>query len=165
MIAHVRRDILVSSTVKVIQTRVSYLCVAFQVSTELCKTLRNDPQICPENNRSPWKYLFGLHFLTLTITWSRIIFNLRKRPTSPLVFPQNKICATSAEVPYWWRVTTQIPARGKFASTNQKLYPDLGSDSSSVWWFLRSFPRSQLARSSGESNGASRNVACFLRLQ
>ena len=29
---------------------------------------------------------------------------------------------------YWWRVTTQIRARGKVASTNQKLYPDLGSD-------------------------------------
>ena len=38
---------------------------------------------------------------------------------------------------YWWRVTTQIliAQRGKFALTNQKHYPDLGSDTSSVWNF------------------------------
>ena len=29
--------------------------------------------------------------------------------------------------------------RGKFASTNQKHYPDLGSDTSSVWNFCRRF--------------------------
>ena len=28
------------------------------------------------------------------------------------------------------------PARGKFASANQKPYPDLGSDTSSVWNFF-----------------------------
>ena len=40
-------------------------------------------------------------------------------------------------------VATQIclglligPARGKFASANQKHYPDLGSDASSVWNFF-----------------------------
>ena len=43
--------------------------------------------------------------------------------------------------------------RGKFASTNQKHYPDLGSDTSSVWKFCVRF-----------SVLASRNVGCFLRL-
>ena len=43
---------------------------------------------------------------------------------------------TGAEIPYWRRVTTQIwvvlSFGWRFASTNQKHYPDLGSDASSV---------------------------------
>ena len=46
------------------------------------------------------------------------------------------------EIPYWWCVTTQIwpvflsaVPREKFPSTNQKHYPDLGSETSSVWNF------------------------------
>ena len=52
----------------------------------------------------------------------------------------------SAEIPYWWRVTTQIwvvllIARDawEFDLTNQKHYPDLGSDESSVWNFCPRF--------------------------
>ena len=45
--------------------------------------------------------------------------------------------------PYWWRFTTQVWAVlligwSKF-STNQKHYPDLGSDTSSVWDFYARF--------------------------
>ena len=43
------------------------------------------------------------------------------------------------QIPYWWHATILIwvvlpigPAQGKFASTNQKHYPGLGSDMSSV---------------------------------
>ena len=52
---------------------------------------------------------------------------------------------TSAEIPYWWRVTTQIwlvllvVSRGKFASANHMHLPDLGSDASSVWNFCARF--------------------------
>ena len=48
----------------------------------------------------------------------------------------------TGEIPYWWCVTTQIwpvfllaVPREKFPSTNQKHYPDLGNETSSVWNF------------------------------
>ena len=49
--------------------------------------------------------------------------------------------AWSAEIPYWWRVATQIwvVPLVKFSSTNQKHYPDLSSDASSVWNFWARF--------------------------
>ena len=52
--------------------------------------------------------------------------------------------------------------RGKFDSTNQRHYPDLGGDASSVWnLFLRLFLRLPLA---GKPVVASPNAGCFLRL-
>ena len=46
----------------------------------------------------------------------------------PLVFPPNDVWETSAEIPYWWRLTTQIclvlllgRVAGNFGSTNQNL--------------------------------------------
>ena len=102
----------------------------------------------------------------------------------PRVFPRNDVWETSADIPFWWRVTTQIwvvlQMGWKLASTNQKHYPDLastfdwmkqishaarpisgttqclGSDTSSVWNL-----RSQFAEKPGV---ASRNVGCFPRL-
>ena len=65
--------------------------------------------------------------------------NRRNFATPSVVFPRNNIWEMSAEIPYWWRVTTQIwivLLIGRAAwesSTNQKHYPDLGSDASSVW--------------------------------
>ena len=65
--------------------------------------------------------------------------------TLPQVSPPSDVWETSTEIPYWWRVTTQIwvviVPRGKFDSTHQKQYPDLGSDASSVWLFESNFPR------------------------
>ena len=47
-----------------------------------------------------------------------------------MVSPRNDVWESSAEIPYWWRVTTQIwVPRG---TTNQKHHPDRGSDTSSV---------------------------------
>ena len=55
---------------------------------------------------------------------------------------RNECPETSAEIPYWWRVTTQIwvvPLIGwsefSTCTTNQRhyTYPDLGGDASSVW--------------------------------
>ena len=60
-------------------------------------------------------------------------------------FPMKQVWGMSPEIPYWWR-SSHYPDLGincfwlgmllrKFASTNQKHYPDLGSDTSSVWNF------------------------------
>ena len=64
--------------------------------------------------------------------------------TPPLASPWNGVSGTTAGIPYWWHVTTQIRIgfwlvlpRGIFASTNQKHYPDLGSDASSWARFFR----------------------------
>ena len=66
--------------------------------------------------------------------------NSRRFTRSPLEPSQNDVWVTSAEIPYWWRVTTQILVVlligwKNFLSTNQKHYQDLGSDTSSVWNF------------------------------
>ena len=72
-----------------------------------------------------------------------IRFSLRKQLSfrdAITVFPRNDVWgSTSAEIPHWWRVTNQIwivlpIGRG---TTNQKYYPNLGSDTSSVWNFCR----------------------------
>ena len=34
--------------------------------------------------------------------------NIRHFATPPVVYPRNDVWETSAEIPYWWRVTTQI---------------------------------------------------------
>ena len=53
-----------------------------------------------------------------------------------MVYPWNDVWETSAEIPYWWQVTSQIWGSTfdslKFASSNQKHYPDPGSDALSV---------------------------------
>ena len=77
--------------------------------------------------------------------WQKWNSTLIKKPTfgnATTGFPPNNIWETSTEISYWWRVTIQIwvvlligRPRGKFDSTNQKHYPGLGSDASSVWNF------------------------------
>ena len=61
-----------------------------------------------------------------------VIQSLEKRvgnlATSSLVFPRNGVSGTSAKIPYWWHVTTQIQVvlliGWKYAASNQKHYPD-----------------------------------------
>ena len=74
--------------------------------------------------------------------------SLRQQPmaTLPLVSPPNDVWEASAEIPYWWRGTTHIwvvlligRVAWKFDSTNQKHYPDLDTDASSVWNFCVRF--------------------------
>ena len=80
--------------------------------------------------------------------------------TAPLVFrkmtPEKRaqeLHTDNASVTrFWWCFWSVVP-RGKFSSTNQKHYPDLDSDASSVWNSCVRF-----------SVVASRNVGCFLRL-
>ena len=54
-----------------------------------------------------------------------------------------------------------VVPRGKFDSTNQKHYPDLGSDESSVWSFCARFS-DVIWR--GKTVVVSLSVRCFLRL-
>ena len=62
----------------------------------------------------------------------------------PLVSPRNDIWATIVEIPHWWRVTTQTwevllighEAREIFF---KEQYPDVCSDTSSVWNFCARF--------------------------
>ena len=65
--------------------------------------------------------------------------NSRHFATPPPVSTRNDVCGTSAEIPYWWRVTCQICVvlliGWSKCSTCQKHHPDLGSNASSVWNF------------------------------
>ena len=49
----------------------------------------------------------------------------------------------TSEIPFWWRVSIQIWVvlliGGEFASSNQKHYPDLEGDTSSLWNFCACF--------------------------
>ena len=60
-------------------------------------------------------------------------------------FPQNDVWGMSAEIPYWWGVTTKnwvvfLMVKWKtHCMTNHKHYPHLGSDTSSVWNFYACF--------------------------
>ena len=73
---------------------------------------------------------------TQIVAWE----NSRHFETPSLVSPRNDVWETSAEIPYWWRVSSQTCVvrliSWKFVPTNQKHYPDLGGDASSVWNFF-----------------------------
>ena len=62
--------------------------------------------------------------------------------TLPLVSPRNDVWRTSTKIPHRWGVTkiwVVLLIGWKFASTNQKHYPVLGIDASSVWIFYSRF--------------------------
>ena len=65
--------------------------------------------------------------------------NSRHFAMPSVVSPRNEVWETTAEIPYLWRVTSHIWVvlliGWKSASSNQKHYPDLGSETSSVWNF------------------------------
>ena len=83
------------------------------------------------------------------------------RKQLPTIFLRNNMWGASSEIPFWWRITTQIWVvfliGWKFASTNEKHYPDLGSAYDISMEFLRSFLRRHLV---GKPVVASRNVNC-----
>ena len=89
--------------------------------------------------------------------------------TLPLVSPRNDVWEMSAEIPYWWRVTTQIWVKlpigwSKIPIAAQPII----ALTRSGWWhaismeFLRSFLRRHFA---GKPVVALPNVGCFLRLK
>ena len=73
---------------------------------------------------------------TQIVAWE----NSQHFPTSLLVSLRNDVWETRAEIPYWSRVTSQTWVVRlicwKLVPTNQKHYPDLGGDASSVWNFF-----------------------------
>ena len=79
-------------------------------------------------------------FFVATAVWE----NSWHLATLPLVSPPNDVWETYAEIPYWWRVTTQIWVVNVISME-----------------FLRSFLRRHLTE---KLVVASPNVSCFLRL-
>ena len=75
------------------------------------------------------------------VTWE----NSQHFATPPLVFVQTEVWERSPEIPYWWRVTTQIRCFWLieviflYGATNQKRNPDLGRDMSLIWNFSTHF--------------------------
>ena len=106
---------------------------------------------------APW--LHNVLFLQI-----EAVENSQQFTTQPLVSPQNDVWEMSIEIPHWRCTTSQIrlvPLIGwKIASSNQKHYPDLGSDRSSVW---NSCGRFSDIISKGTSGGV-RKCGLFLRL-
>ena len=95
-----------------------------------------------EGNSNFWQYQLSTVNLTVTLlAWE----NSGHFETPSLVWE------TRAEIPYCWCVTASgrvprsgqcfwlVVPRGKFASANQKRYPDPGSDASVVWTFCARF--------------------------
>ena len=107
-------------------------------------------------------FIFSLHE---EVAWE----NSRHFVTQPTASPRNNIWETGAEIPYWWQlslprsgycfwlVETNFPRN----TTNQKHFPDLGSDIVISMKFLRSFLRCHFT---GKPLVTSRNIGCFLRL-
>ena len=104
----------------------------------------------------------------VSFTWSLAWENSRHLATLPLVFPPNDVREKSAEIPYWWRVTTQswVVLLIGWIKFPTRYYQSEALPKSGYWRvismeFLRSFLRSHLA---GKPVVASPNVGCFLRL-
>ena len=90
----------------------------------------------------------------------------------PLVSLWSNVWGGTAEIPYRWHAMTQIrvvlQVGWKFASSNQRHYPDLGFDNSIcyqyvifvfLWWSIRHHIFV------GKSVVALHNAGCFLRLE
>ena len=102
-------------------------------------------------------------FLFTCLAWE----NSRHLATLPLVSPPNDVWETSEEIPYWWRVTTQIWV---VLLIGWNKFPTRHDQSEALrrsgWWrvnssFLRSCLRRHLA---GKPVVALPNVGCFLGL-
>ena len=98
---------------------------------------------------------------TQAFFWCTFRHHKPVRKQLPTIFLWNNMWGTSSEIPYWWRITTQIWVvfliGWKFASTNEKHFPDLGSAYDISMEFLSSFVRRHFV---GKPVVASRNVNC-----
>ena len=129
-----------------IENWVKYAILRVRMSLCLC--------LCASENQALSSLLLRLREV---VAWE----NSRHYATPSLVSSRNDVGETSAEIPQWWRVISQIfrLVVEKLVSANQKDYPDLGGDTSWVWIpavvSQTSFP--------GKPVVASCNVGCFLR--
>ena len=104
-----------------------------------------------------WHELFSLEKLILKLRYTQIFYDTVSHQTIEVValetgdnsrryywFPREMTRETSAQISYWWRVTTQIRIvlliGSSKISANQKHYPDPGSVASFIK-FLRSLFR------------------------
>ena len=120
--------------------------------------------------KSIWcKLLLDLLAFINSLAWENSRY-LATLPTTALVSPPNDFWETSAEIPYWWRVTTQIWARAvllkgraawKILLNQSEALPRSGKWRVISMEFLRSFRRRHLV---GKPVVASPNVGCLLRL-
>ena len=98
--------------------------------------------------------------------------NSQHLATLPLVSPANDVWETSAEIPYWWHVTTQDLGSasdwscrvGNWLQPIRKYYPDLFSDTSSVLNRISALVSILRRHFAGKPEVASWNVGCFLNL-
>ena len=80
-------------------------------------------------------------FLDVFEKYHDFIIVTRRVPTLPLVSQRNAVWGTKSKIPYLWRLTTQvwvlllISWAAKLALASQVHYPDLTSNTSSVWNF------------------------------
>ena len=79
-----------------------------------------------------WSWKNTSPFQVWLAMWSLAWENRQYFAMPPLVSPQNVVLETSTEIPYWWRITSQIwvvfligRTTCEIASTNQKHYPNL----------------------------------------
>ena len=93
-------------------------------------TMRFDITLLPPP--PPQIILYVIFQSTNYLAWE----NSQHFVTAPLVSQRNDVWETSAEIPYWWGL---VEANFPHGTTNQKHYPDLGSDVSSVWSFCSRF--------------------------
>ena len=114
----------------------------FVFSVKICRQFFSCHKACSKyHTRSTItpKYTLTQHLVIIVVVIIIIIMNSTDFTTPPLVSPWG----TSAEIPYWWRVTTQISVvlltgrlASEFASTTKKHFADLGGDTSPVWNFV-----------------------------
>ena len=120
-----------------------FCCVDFFVSFVLRHSRVSHVLLAWENSR---------HFATpsLVSPWNDVweLKRAQKFHTVDASLPRTGWC--------FWLVV----ARGKISSTNQKHFPDLGSDASSVWKFCTRFSD---VISQGNQWWRRKNVGCFLR--
>ena len=99
-----------------------------------------------------WTLIQSISTTEILLAWE----NSRHLATLTMVSPPNDVWETSAEIPYWWRITTQIWLVLLIGLA-------LGSDASSVWNFCAHF--SDVIWRANQQWVASPHVSCFLRLE
>ena len=104
----------------------------------------------------------GIFELTFRVAWE----NSRHLATLQLVSPPNDVWETSAEIPYWWRVTIKIWVMLLIGRATWEIWFNQSQAPPRSWEWrvvslesLRSFIKRHLE---GKPMEASPNVSCFL---
>ena len=112
-----------------------------------------------------WVTLADIRSSKLKTTGTNLAWeNGRHFATLQMVSPPNEVWETSAEIPYWWRVTTHIWVVLLIGRAAWEIWfnqPEALPRSGISMDFLRLFLRRHLA---GKPVVASPSVGCFLRL-